>query len=314
VARGRVLVIDPTWELAWAEAELHAADVSIEAADRPEGDDVIGLLVCPEIAVGRPELERLPRLEAVATNSTGFDHLDVAALADAGVWCSHIAGYCTEEVAEHVIAMTLALLRGIVDLDRDVRAGRWYDATTLPRRVEGACLGIVGFGRIGRAVAWRARALGLEVVAADAVVGADDMRAEGVEPVALDALLERADVVTLHAPLDGTTQGMLDADAFRRMKPGSFLVNCARARLADHEALGEALRSGKLAGAALDVFPSEPPTADEPALHWPRTIVNPHASWYSPEAFELCYSLPARDLALALTGGEPVYALARPRR
>jgi D-3-phosphoglycerate dehydrogenase len=127
-------------------------------------------------------------------------------------------------------------------------------------------------------------------------------------------LLERADVVTLHAPLDGTTDGMLDADAFRRMKPGSFLVNCARARLADHEALGEALRSGQLAGAALDVFPSEPPTADEPALHWPRTIVNPHASWYSPEAFKLCYSLPARDLALALTGGEPVYALARPRR
>jgi D-3-phosphoglycerate dehydrogenase len=312
--RGRVLVIDPTWDVAWARAELSEADVSVEATSRPEGDDVVGLLVSPDVPIGRDELLRLPRLEAVATNATGYDHLDVEALAEAGVWCSNIAGYCTEEVAEHVIAMTLALLRGIVDLDRDVRAGRWYEATRMPRRVEGACLGIVGFGRIGRAVAWRARALRLEVLAADAVAGVEAMRAEGVEPVELDALLERADVVTLHAPLDGSTRGMLDADAFRRLKPGSFLVNCARARLADQEALGEALRSGHLAGAALDVFPDEPPAPDEPSLHWPGTIVNPHMAWYSSEAFELCYALPARDLALALTGGEPVYALARPRR
>jgi D-3-phosphoglycerate dehydrogenase len=250
----------------------------------------------------------------VATNSTGYDHLDVEALAQAGVWCSNIAGYCTEEVAEHVIAMTLALLRGIVDLDRDVRLGRWNEATRLPRRVEGACLGIVGFGRIGCAVAWRARALKLEVLAVDAVVPPEAVRAEGVEPVGLDVLLERSDVVTLHAPLDGSTRGMVGAAALARMKPGSLLVNCARAALVDHAALGDALRSGQLAGAALDVLPAEPPDPDEPALGWPATILNPHASWYSPKAFKLCYSLPARDLALALTGGEPVYALARPRR
>jgi D-3-phosphoglycerate dehydrogenase len=311
--RGRVLVVDPTWELEWAEAELRGAGVTVEAAQLLEGDDVVGLLVSPEVPVGSAELERLPRLEAVATNSTGFDHLDVDALAEAGVWCSHIAGYCTEEVAEHVIAMTLALLRGIVDLDREVRAGRWHVVERLPRRVEGACLGIVGFGRIGRAVAWRARALGIEVLATDAVVAPESIRADGVEPVELGALLERADVVTLHAPLDGSTRGMLDASSLQRMRPGSFLVNCARAGLVDQGALGEALRSGHLAGAALDVLPKEPPGPDEPALGWPATIVNPHASWYSPEAFKLCYTLPARDLALALTGGEPVYALARPR-
>jgi D-3-phosphoglycerate dehydrogenase len=311
-ARGRVLVIDPTWDLRWAEAELDGVGVTVEAAEQPAGDDVVGLLVSPDVPVGRAELEHLPRLEAVATNSTGYDHLDVDALAEAGVWCSHIAGYCTEEVAEHVIAMTLALLRGIVELDRDVRAGRWYEATRLPRRVEGACLGIVGFGRIGRAVAWRARALRLEVLAADSVVAPEDIRAAGVEPVELGELLERADVVTLHAPLDGSTRGLLDESGLGRMRPGSFLVNCARAALVDQDALGEALRSGHLAGAALDVLPKEPPGPDEPALGWPATLVNPHASWYSPEAFKLCYSLPARDLALALTGGEPVYALARP--
>jgi D-3-phosphoglycerate dehydrogenase len=98
------------------------------------------------------------------------------------------------------------------------------------------------------------------------------------------------------------------------MRPGSFLVNCTRAGLVDHQALGEALRSGHLAGAALDVFPVEPPPPDEPALTWPRTIVNAHAAWYSPDSALLPYELAARDLALALSGGEPVYALARPRR
>jgi D-3-phosphoglycerate dehydrogenase len=314
MSRGRVLVIDPTWDVAWAEEELRHTDVVVEAAARPEGDDVVGLLVCPDVPVGRAELTRLPRLEAVATNATGFDHLDVEALAEAGVWCSNIAGYCTEEVAEHAIAMTLDLLRGVTTLDREVRAGSWDVFPRPPRRVAGACLGVVGFGRIGRAVAWRAKALRMEVVACDALVDDEQIQAEGVEPVALDELLARADVVTLHAPLDGTTRGIVDAAAIERMRPGAFLVNCARGDLVDHVALESALRSGRLGGAALDVLPSEPPGPDEPAFAFPRTIVNPHAAWYSPEAFKLCYSLPARDLARALIGGEPVYALARPVR
>jgi D-3-phosphoglycerate dehydrogenase len=314
MSRGRVLVIDPTWDVAWAEDELRDADVVVEAGTQPEGDDVVGLLVCPDVPVGRPELARLPRLEAVATNATGFDHLDVEALAEAGVWSSNIAGYCTEEVAEHAIAMTLDLLRGVTALDREVRAGSWDVFPRPPRRVAGACLGVVGFGRIGRAVAWRAEALGMEVVACDALVAAEQIRAEGVEPVALDELLARADVVSLHAPLDGASRRMIDAAAIERMRPGALLVNCARGDLVDHEALAEALRSGRLGGAALDVLPKEPPGPDEPAFGFPQTIVNPHAAWYSPEAFRLCYSLPARDLARALTGGEPVYALARPVR
>src|SRR5262245_5602898 len=125
MTRGRVLVIDPTWDVAWADEELRGADVTVEAAVRPEGGDVVGLLVCPDVPVGRAELARLPRLEAVATNATGFDHLDVEALAEAGVWCSNIAGYCTEEVAEHAIAMAVGMLRGITELDREVRRGAW---------------------------------------------------------------------------------------------------------------------------------------------------------------------------------------------
>lgn len=314
MTRGRVLVIDPTWEVSWAEEELRQANVTVEAAERAEGDDVVGLLVCPDVRVGEAELARLPRLEAVATNATGFDHLDVDALAAAGVWCSNIQGYCTEEVAEHAVAMAVGLLRRIPELDRQVRAGGWDVLPHPPRRVAGACLGIVGFGRIGRAVAWRARALGMTVVACDALVADDEIRAEGVEPLRLDDLLARADVVTLHTPLDAGTRQILDAAAIARMRPGAFLVNCARGALVDHDALGAALESGRLGGAALDVLPEEPPRADDPVFTFPRTVLNPHAAWYSDEAFKLCYSLPARDLARALTGGEPVYALARPVR
>ena len=312
--RGRVLVVDPSWELEWAERALAGVDVRIEHAESPEGEDVVGLLVCPDIPVGRPELERLPRLEAVATNSTGFDNLDVEALAEAGVWCSNVAGYCTEEVAEHTIAFVLALLRGVVDLDRDMRAGGWYPYPVEPRRVAGTCLGVVGFGRIGRAVAERALSLRMTALAFDPLLPDDSIRAEGVEPAGLSELLQRADVVTLHAVLDDSTRGMIDAAALATMRPGSFLVNCTRAGLVDHDALGAALCSGHLGGAALDVFPVEPPTTDERALCWPRTIVNAHAAWFSPDAARLPYELAGRDLALALTGADPVYALARPRR
>jgi D-3-phosphoglycerate dehydrogenase len=313
--RGRVLVIDPTWEPASAEESLRGADVVVEAAERADGDDVVGLLVCPEVSVGSAELARLPRLEAVATNSTGFDNLDVPALAAAGVWCSNVAGYCTDEVAEHAIALTTALLRGVVGLDGDVRAGGWDVGGHPPRRIAGATLGVVGFGRIGRAVAWRARALGMAVLAYDPLVPAETIRDTGADPRArLNDLLEGADVVTLHLALDETTRGIVGAAELATMRPGSFLVNCSRAGLVDHNALGVALVSGHLGGAALDVLPDEPPGPDEPALRWPRTIVNPHAAWYSPATERLPYELAAHDLFLALTGGEPVHLLARPIR
>lgn len=311
----RVLVLDPTWPLDWAADDLREAGVTIERAERPEGEDVVGLLVCPDVAVGADELEQLPRLEAVATNSTGFDNLDVEALAARGVWCSNVAGYCTDEVAEHTVALVLALLRGVVELDGRVRAGEWDVLAQPPRRVAGAVLGVAGFGRIGQAVASRARALGMVVVAYDRLVPAAAVRAAGAEHAAsLAELLARSDAVTLHLPLSAETAGIIDAAALAAMRPGAYLVNCARAGLVDHAALGEALTAGHLGGAALDVLPLEPPRPGEPALGWPRTILNPHAAWYSPEAYELAYRLAARDLALALTGGEPAGALARPAR
>ena len=132
------------------------------------------------------------------------------------------------------------------------------------------------------------------------------------ELVGLDELLARADVITLHALLTDETREMIGVQELARMKTGAYLVNCARAALVDHAALGEALRSGHLGGCALDVLPTEPPGPDEPAFGWPRTIITPHSAWYSPESATAPYRMAAEAVAAVLEGREPYAALARP--
>jgi D-3-phosphoglycerate dehydrogenase len=305
----RVVLLDPAGGLdTVADALGGHPDLGVERADvLPAGDDVVALLVPPEIPVGAEALARLPGVRIVAATATGFDHLDTAAIAAAGAWATHCPGYCDEEVAEHAIALAVALLRGVVLLDRSARQGVWDETPSPPRRVAGATLGIVGLGRIGRAVARRAAALGMPVVAHDPF--AED---DAVELVALDELLGRSDVVTLHALLTAETRHVIGPRELALMPPGAYLVNCARAALVDHAALGEALRSGHLGGCALDVLPTEPPPAGERAFGWPRTVITPHSAWYSPQAATAPYRMAAQAVAAVLEGREPFAALARP--
>jgi phosphoglycerate dehydrogenase-like enzyme len=308
----RVVLIDEVGDVAASRAALAGhPDIEVERAYAlPAGDDIIGVLVGSEVAVGAPELARLPAVRIVAATATGYDHLDLEAIAAAGAWATHCPGYCDDEVAETAIAFALDLLRGVTLLDRSVHAGR-YDHLDAPgRRVIGSVLGIVGLGRIGRAVAWRAHALGMRVLAADPVV--DAVTAGPAELVELDELLATADVVTIHMLLTEETHKLIDAGRLALMRPDAYLVNCARSALVDHEALGEALRAGRLGGCALDVLPEEPPAADEPALQWPRTLINPHSAWYSPQSSGAPYRMAAEAVAAVLEGREPVGALARP--
>jgi D-3-phosphoglycerate dehydrogenase len=245
----------------------------------------------------------------VAATATGFDHLDTAAIAAAGAWATHCPGYCDEEVAEHAMAFVVALLRGVVALDRAARAGVWDQTPSPPRRVAGATLGVVGLGRIGRAVARRASALGMRVLAHDPLVDGVEATAE---LMALDELLAQADAITLHARLTDDSRQMIGARELALLPRGAFLVNCARAALVDHTALGEALHSGHLGGCALDVLPTEPPPPDEPAFDWPRTIINPHSAWYSPQSATAPYRMAAEAVAAVVEGREPYAAVARP--
>jgi phosphoglycerate dehydrogenase-like enzyme len=196
-----------------------------------------------------------------------------------------------------------------------VRAGFWDAEAAGPlRRIRGTRLGVVGFGRIGAAVAARAVAVGFEVWASDPAVADDAIRAAGVRPAPLSELLAACHVVSLHARLTPATRGLLGAAEIAAMPAGALLVNTARAGLCDTDALLAALRDGRLGGAALDVLDVEPPTPDDPAPQLPNLIVTPHSAYASPEAEAELQRRVAAAVRAALDGGAPDGALVTPRR
>lgn len=308
---GRVLVDAPPFPLDVVR-ELLDAVAMVEALERPwAGDDVVGLLAWEP--VGERDFERLPGLNVVATCSVGYDHIDLAAAARRGIWVCCVPDYCIDEVADSAVALLLALLRGVVFLDRTVRAGVYDERAAGPlQRVAGTRLGIVGFGRIGRAVAARALALGFDVWASDPLVPREAIEATGARPAGLDELLAECSAVTLHVPLTAQTAGLIGERELASMPRGSFLVNVSRAGLLDWGAFLSALEDGQLGGAAVDVLPVEPPTPEQPAPELPNLIVTPHAAWYSPEAERDVYCRAALSVRAVLEGREPDGVVVRP--
>jgi D-3-phosphoglycerate dehydrogenase len=255
-------------------------------------------------------LERAPRCRAVVTYTVGYDQVDLEAARRRGVVVANIPGYCTEEVADHAMALVLALSRSVLRGDSIVRSDSWgVERLGALHRLRGRTLGLVGFGRIARAVASRGRAFGLRILAFDPGIPADRRphgEAEFVED--LRDLLGTADVVSLHAPLLPVTEGMIDRAALAAMKPGSFLVNTSRGKLIDMDGLLHALDHGPLAGAALDVFPTEPP--DVARLDRPDLILTPHMAYYSIEAIREAKAMAAGAMVEALRSGAPSNRLA----
>lgn len=306
----RVVVADPTYSLDEVRDILGDA-VEVEEATAPwAGDDVVGLLTGPDYPVGAEELARLPALTVVATCSVGYDHIDTEAAAGRGVWVCNVPDYCVEEMADSSLALLLALVRGVVALDRGVRAGGWDHTVAGPLRVfRGTRLAIVGFGRIGRALATRALALGFEVWAVDPHLPDEAIAEYGVKPATLDEALESCEAFSLHSLLTPETRELIGAAELARMLRGSLLVDTARAALVDFDAVLAALDSGQLAGAAFDVLPVEPPGPDAPAPERPTLIVNPHAAWYSPATEHEAYRRPIVAVREALEGRRPLDAV-----
>jgi D-3-phosphoglycerate dehydrogenase len=313
-ANGRVVVGDPVYDQGRVRELLAGTGVTVEEGREPwGGDDVVGLLVGTETEVRAPDLDRLPALRVLATCSVGFDHLDVGEAEQRGVWVCNVPDYCVDEVADHSLALVLALLRGIVVLDRDVRAGGWdWTAAGVLRGIRGTRLGVVGLGRTGRALAERAAALGFEVWGTDPALTDEEIAAAGVRPAALRDLLSACHAVSLHVALSKETEGLLGKGELALMPDGAVLVDTARPQLVDLDALRLELESGRLGGAALDVIPVEPPTTEHPAPAWPRLIVTPHVAWYSAEAEEACVTRPVHSVRAVLEGREPAGAVNRP--
>ena len=252
-------------------------------------------------------LDALPGLKCVVRYGIGCDTIDMAAAAARGVPVANVPDYCVGEVADHAMALLLALERKVLVFDASVRRGEWTPVKTgRPiHRLAGRTLGIVGFGRIGREVARRASVFGYRILAHDPLLPEDAIRGAGAEPSALEALLAAADSVSLHLPLTDETRGILGREKLAGMKSGALLVNVARGALVDVAALAEALGAGRLAGAALDVYETEPLPRDHPLRSAPNTILGPHCAWYSEEALRDLQKNAAAEAARALRG-EPL--------
>lgn len=304
----RVLVTEPEDDLAIERAILGdhavAAGVAADAAS-------IAVAIVHQTPVDVPFLERYPGLVAVVRLGVGYDKVDLGACRARGVAVANVPDYCTAEVADTAMAMILDLVRGVREIEAALYGdpGRWQQCS-LPRvrRTATLTLGVIGAGRIGTAVLERAVPFGFARIFHDPAVAAS----AGAERVPdLAALLARADVVTLHVPLDGGTRGMIDAGFIARMKPGASLVNTARGGLlGDESALLEALVSGRIAGAAFDVLPTEPPAGqpliaawqrNDPRIHG-RLRINPHNAFYSREAAAEVRRMAAEEAARALAG------------
>jgi len=312
VSNARVLVESPPYPIDVVRELLAPVAARVEIATPPwSGHDVVGLLTWA--AVTKADIARMPALRVIATCSVGYDHIDVAAARERGIWVCNVPDYCVDEMADSTIALVLALLRGVVTLDRDVREGGWDDhaAGILPP-VSGTRLGVVGFGRIGRAVAQRAMGLRMDVWASDPLVAAGDISVTGATPASVEDLLASCTVVSLHVPLTRQTSHLINARALALMPRGAYLINTARAGLVDQDALLAALNSGALGGAALDVLEVEPPSREHPAPVHPRLIVTPHAAWYSAHAEREVYRRATLSVRAVLEDSEPDGAVVRP--
>ncbi len=244
------------------------------------GQEAVGLIVQYAPITG-DVLRALPGCRVVGRYGVGLDTIDTATAAELGVAVVNVPDYCVDEVADHALGLILAITRGIVPLDRAVQRGVWdFRLGGRVRRASTQRLGIIGLGRIGSALAHRALAIGFEVVACDPLGPA----VPGVTLVDRDTLLATSDIVSLHAPLDDSTDHLIDAAALARMRPTAILINTSRGGLVDQTALSEALREGRIGGAGLDVLEREPIDPTDPLIGLPNVVLTPHAAFYSEES------------------------------
>ncbi|MEA2418871.1 MAG: D-3-phosphoglycerate dehydrogenase / 2-oxoglutarate reductase [Thermoleophilaceae bacterium] len=248
--------------------------------------------------IGAEQLELAPGLRVIARYGVGYDAVDLGAAAARGIAVTHTPGANSEAVADHTLALLLAALRHVVAGDGSARAGDWRARPG--RELAALTAGIVGFGKVGRAVARRLTGgFGTRVVVHDPYVADDAVRQEGCEPMSLDALAAEADVLCLHAP--GAAQPLVDAALLRRLRPEAILVNAARGDLVDERAVAEALRSGRLGAAAVDVLATEP-ASGSPLLDAPNVVVTPHLAAQTVEAIDRMGTMAVDDVLRVLDG------------
>jgi len=276
---------------------LRRALPGLETRDHTRQEDVApciaghAVVLLNKLSITREIIEATPSLRLIALTATGTNNVDLAAAAERGIAVCNLRDYCTASVVQHVFGTLLMLTQRLREYDALVRSGAWqrgdqFCLLDFPiRELTGRTLGIVGHGTLGRGVAHAAGAFGMNVLVANRPGG--ERQAGRLD---LDELLPRVDVLSLHCPLTAATQGMMGAARLARMKPDAVLINTARGALVDSAALADALRAGRLGGAAIDVLPKEPPVDGDPLLAGdiPNLVVTPHVAWAARDARQRC--------------------------
>jgi len=289
-------------------ARLQAVPAGADAA-RALADGRPAALMVRERPVDSATLAASPALKAVVRYGVGVDNIDLEEARRRRIYVANVPDYgARHEVSELAVALYLAAARRLVARDASVRDGRWGVAQAEPipgRRT--AVLGLVGFGRIARQAAVKFRALGMQrILVSDPGLACSAAAPAGVVPTDIDSLCRQADVISLHAPLTAETRHMIDRRRIALMRPTAILVNVSRGGLVDEAALAEALTTGRLFGAGLDVFEEEPPPPDHPLFRAPNVVLSDHAAWYSETAVAELQRLAAEEVVRVLSGQAPL--------
>ena len=268
--------------------------------------DADAILFC-FASVSERVLRSAKRCQVASRYGVGLDNIDIATCTELGIVVTNVPDYCVSEVADHIMAMLLSLNRRIVEHNLTVKSDGW-NSVSLDQpvlRTRGSTLGVIGFGRIGRAVARRASAFGMNILAHSRSLQVGE-RIEGALIVPLDRLLTESDFITICTPLTDETRNMIGKDELAAMKDGAVLINCARGGLIDEEALAERLVSGHLRGAGLDVLAQAPSVDDSPLMKMDNVIITPHTAFFSKNSTEELQRRTAEEAVTVLNGQIPV--------
>lgn len=278
------------------------ADTDEEVIEAAEGADALLDQYAP---VGPAVFDAAPDLQVVGRYGIGVDTVDLDAATEHGVWVVNVPSYCEDEVSTHALSLLLACERRVARFDAAIDSGTWDWKLGRPIfRLRGRTLGLAGFGKIPQRLVEKVSGFGLNVIAYDPYVTAEELAEHGAEKVSFDKLLDRSDAVSVHTPLTDETHHLFDGDAFEAMDDDTVVVNTARGGVIDTDALAEALETGELRAAGLDVLPEEPP-GDSPLVGHDDVVLTPHVSWYSEDSLVELRRTVAEDVARVLQGEEP---------
>ena len=297
-----------------ARSVLAKVDAELVMAEQPTPDSILSVASEADavlVTYGKitsEVIDGLKNCKVIGRFGIGIDNIDIPAASAKGIIVVYAPVYCLEEVSDHAMALMLSLARKITFSNNLVSDGRWEMPAVVPiARLKGRTLGLIGLGNIPQNIVGKAQAFGIEVAASDPYCPDDIFNKLNVKKMELDELLSVSDFVSIHAPLTEETKGMFNADAFKKMKNSAFLINTARGPLVNIDDLAAALENGEIAGAGLDVLPTEPPTKDNPLVGRHDVILTPHTGFYSEDALLDLQTTVASDVADVLDGKTPKY-------